>query len=1628
MLSYGFYNSKGGDRKYDAEQIGAMFNGLIADGVFANYKEALRVTSGAGKREIVVRPGRAWFNGTWTEVDDGGHSIHLGTSFAVDDTFYICLAVSKKSRLNSIAYYKDIPENNPDTGLHYYLLAQINIPAGSDRIMDSMITDTRGSDLCPYVTGIMETVSFEELVKQVCGDSWQDWLGVYEAGITTGVQNAVRASSEALSEVKSLKAYSVESEAVSYTWAKFEAIATGGGGFEWATDSVHTELVDPPMPMCLFRDLSYADLGAGFKPSISLGSPYKPDGETTMKPVPASTQAKVWKEYPYFWEGGGAYGTEVLRYDDLQRVIVTSAGVATEKYRYRISRLVHLPVTYEPGAYMGTVTADNATAYPRDGYKDGYWYKRFAAKAEDVSFYYPGLSAKNVQDAIIEVARTGGTGGGSAMSVIEVEELPPTGISGVMYVVKKSGDSDAVEYLWLDRWEKVGGTESGSNNDIADMFGGYDRFYRSIARWRVNPEESLLIDTYDGSGQLTHPCVRHFPDGFAGHSWWMTASPYPNSALELENPCVWYSDDGIHWSADGIPNPLDEPLYVTGEPASMNSDPHLLVRPDGVMEVWWRTNYWENSGEGLYTVVYRRTSTDGVNWTAKEELHRMLTNSADGIVCPVALYEDGVYKIWAVSDQECLRYYESATGADWRHIRDIDVSNPDYPEYKVWHFDVNHTAKGYEFVGCYNIPGDYSSHKYLYYAVSQDNLTYSKRVMILTRGETGRFDERLVYRPTIVRLEDRVRIYYGANNADNVWSIGLIEAPSAYLFNAVLISGARVGAIESGQEWLDGRVTALEAQGGGGDSRPADEGVTVVRSFDESPWLPGYWDPNNDGALTLYSNMHRTQLVELASLTVDGELPEITATSSMAAWALVRFNYFDGNLRWIGADMGALIDPGAGTQEPTRLRWPAGAVYVAISANTADKSAVTVSGVPEGNTGSGQNGNYTLPVGGDELGGVKNGGSVIINQDGEMDIRDLVLDRRGLHLAETANAPAKLPIKTHPSGGDQPIHPKVLYLPNKFGGHYFWMGYTPYPDGSDGEENPCIACSDDMVNWYTPEGVTNPLDAGTKIAYMSDTHLVYNERTAMLELWYRHVDTTNGGSETIYRRRSANGSEWMEREKMHEHNGDISNIISPCILFEDGIYKIWASTGTPVGTLKYYETPDGRDWQLKAVTNLEGWHFDVIHTDIGYEAVIADTQPGATISYTVSPDGINWSDKTQILSAGVDGNWDDDRLYRASIVKQDGYYYLYYTGVTWPTWGIGLTVSTQRNDVFSIRGYISGAVLVREYGADYGSQIAALNAELRDLIAGLDARIAAIENARWEVVDIELTPATLSIKQDEQLLLTATLYPEGAPVSLIGWRSDDTAVAMVNNKGLVTGIAPGTCSITCYAKADESISASCAVTVAAQPNILRGVKLNNGLVDYETGATADSDTDVYTDLAPVEGSTLMRINFASPTYNQGDPYRAVFYDADGVFVGAAHGNDPSILATVPDGATQLRLGSHKAKLGEISIYGFDIITDYAESLKNQYYDSATGAITDGRNNNSIKVAVTAGREYRVVGAVSGCVLDANGAFVSGWPFDNARPAKTIVPAADGYICANYTYSNMPTIYEIGDRIGYLTVG
>lgn len=76
----------------------------------------------------------------------------------------------------------------------------------------------------------------------------------------------------------------------------------------------------------------------------------------------------------------------------------------------------------------------------------------------------------------------------------------------------------------------------------------------------------------------------------------------------------------------------------------------------------------------------------------------------------------------------------------------------------------------------------------------------------------------------------------------------------------------------------------------------------------------------------------------------------------------------------------------------------------------------------------------------------------------------------------------------------------------KWGGYRYWMVLTPNQDGYSQYENPCLAASNDGVNWVVPNGIENPLSgvkhepAGT---HNCDTDLVYNPDSD--ELWVYYV-------------------------------------------------------------------------------------------------------------------------------------------------------------------------------------------------------------------------------------------------------------------------------------------------------------------------------------------------------------------------------------------------------------------------------------------------------------------------------------------------------------------------------------------
>ena len=311
-------------------------------------------------------------------------------------------------------------------------------------------------------------------------------------------------------------------------------------------------------------------------------------------------------------------------------------------------------------------------------------------------------------------------------------------------------------------------------------------YYSALNRGKANPEQPLSITTYEGGGnQPTHPKVLYFPDGWNGHKYWMAYTPYPGNNNQEENPCITYSDDGIHWSEEGISNPIARTEYDS----CWYSDVHLVYIPEtGTMELWvrWCSPNGDDGKEPGWEGVYRWKSKDGVNWTDKEYLYHTVDTEFASMLSPVVIYDEGKYKIWICHQRDCLRYFESDDGTDWRFVRDISVNLTPLGNYQLWHFDMIKTDKGYEFVGCYQFNGEFDQNNYIAYSWSEDNIHFEPAVCILANGEKGSFDDLELYRPSLVQVGNKYRLYYGAQKDIRIWHIGMTEAPDMQSLHELL--------------------------------------------------------------------------------------------------------------------------------------------------------------------------------------------------------------------------------------------------------------------------------------------------------------------------------------------------------------------------------------------------------------------------------------------------------------------------------------------------------------------------------------------------------------------------------------------------------------------------------------------------------------------------------------------------------------------------------------------------------------------------------------------------------------------------------------------------------------------------
>lgn len=289
--------------------------------------------------------------------------------------------------------------------------------------------------------------------------------------------------------------------------------------------------------------------------------------------------------------------------------------------------------------------------------------------------------------------------------------------------------------------------------------------------WIPNAKTPLNIPTYDGSGQTTHPSVLYFPNGWNGYKYWMCHTPYPFGDNQKENPSISASNDNVTW-VDPAPNPI-APLPAD---KGFQSDGNIFMRGN-TMEMWWRAT--TNIDGTLVTEIFRKTTTDGVNWSPIELLFD--NRNWNVVRSPAVRYMNGKYCMWYDTDINgvyYIKYAESVDGKNWTNDRILDIEIKVGNQY-MWHLDILFDQGKYEMV---IVTEEQFGDNAIYYTSSLDNVSYSKPIMIMqpTKG-SGNHDGNKLYKPSMIKVDGDYNLYYGSISEVGEFRVGLSKGSSPLL-------------------------------------------------------------------------------------------------------------------------------------------------------------------------------------------------------------------------------------------------------------------------------------------------------------------------------------------------------------------------------------------------------------------------------------------------------------------------------------------------------------------------------------------------------------------------------------------------------------------------------------------------------------------------------------------------------------------------------------------------------------------------------------------------------------------------------------------------------------------------------
>ena len=288
----------------------------------------------------------------------------------------------------------------------------------------------------------------------------------------------------------------------------------------------------------------------------------------------------------------------------------------------------------------------------------------------------------------------------------------------------------------------------------------------------------------------------------------------------------------------------------------------------------------------------------------------------------------------------------------------------------------------------------------------------------------------------------------------------------------------------------------------------------------------------------------------------------------------------------------------------------------------------------------------------------------------------------------------------------------------KWGGYRYWMVLTPNQDGYSQYENPCLAASNDGVNWVVPNGIENPLSgvkhepAGT---HNCDTDLVYNPGSDELWVYYVWEQDSPAGTPSNLRliRVKEDGNSFAitsttdgkpyERLINSQYRYDMQ---SPAIVRKSSNeWLMWSNNSdsdnsgngwqSQVAFVELYTSTDGKNWTNKqsladtlvlkgadGIASYIPWHLDVqwVESQNKYWGLFCAYPKGGNTNRTyllfgTSEDGKTWTTYPKPLLAPRDNKWDNNFIYRSTFIYDDasGTLQVWYSGGKSGGWRIAYT-------------------------------------------------------------------------------------------------------------------------------------------------------------------------------------------------------------------------------------------------------------------------------------------------------------------------------------------------------------------